>query len=184
MFQLVLLVSIILILQSKCVNLVNPLVKPVPMPTIVNLVYQIIHSYNLMVLVKLLAQWDTTVTKPTENVNHVTVTVELVTVQKLTNVILVMSQDIIKITLVNTNAQKVCSKKITVLVTQMMTVDVANIVILLVKLVKMVPITTVTFVPSVSMLNQTPTSIVCNLAQKDIGPMPNLDNVLLVNTHV
>jgi hypothetical protein len=137
-----------------------------------------------MVHVKLLAQWDTTVTNPTELVNHVTLTVELVTVVKLTNVILVMSQDIIKIILVNLNAQKECSKKITVIVNQITTVDVANIVILLVKLVKMVPITTVKFVPPVSSLNQTPTSIVWPLVQKDIGLIPNLDNVLLVNTHV
>jgi len=137
-----------------------------------------------MVLVKLHVQWVTTEMKLAEPVNHVMLTVELVTDQKLLNVILVMSQDISKIILVKILAQKVCGLMITVLVTQMMIVVVANIVILLVKLVKVLPITTVKFVLQVSSLNQILTLPVGILVHPDIGLMNNLDNVLLVNTHV
>jgi hypothetical protein len=87
-------------------------------------------------------------------VNHVTITVELVTDHSNPNVILVMNQDITSNTLVNMNVQITCIHLETVIVNQITTVDVVNIVLLNVKPVSLVPIWIVEFVPSVSIDNQ------------------------------
>lgn len=67
---------------------------------------------------------------------------------------------------------------------QMTIVDAAKFVTLIVKLVLILPPTIVSLVTQVSMLNQTPTSIVLATAQKDTMLTITSEHVSNVTTHV
>jgi hypothetical protein len=93
------------------------------------------NSYILIIPVELHVQWDTGDLMKPEDVKPVMKPVELVMVMIHGIVILVTSQELYLTDIVLKNVMLVCSWLKLVTVYQMMTVDVANIVILLVKLV-------------------------------------------------